>query len=113
MRPLVPFYGALALASLLLVSPVCRADKSSRSKEAKTDEIKIAAPAEPKIEVKQEPDTSAAPRRPNGSLWNTGGNMVEDLKARRVGDLLTIIVQENTTASSSATTKADKSDSAS
>ena len=105
--------ASIALAAILFAGPACLADKSAKkSKDKKVDDVVIITPISPKVEVKQQPDVSSAPQRPNGSLWNTGSNLVEDVKARRVGDLLTIIVQENTTASSAATTKSDKSDSA-
>jgi len=51
---------------------------------------------------------------PTGSLWSDGsGSLYEDFKARRVGDLLTIVVIESTTASTSADTAVKKSESAS
>lgn len=56
---------------------------------------------------------SAAPR-PNGSLWNPRARgWAEDVKASRVGDTITIVVQETTTATSTAATKGSRSDSAS
>ncbi len=52
--------------------------------------------------------------QPTGSLWNDkSGSLFEDFKARRVGDLLTIVVIENTTASARANTAVQKSESAS
>jgi flagellar L-ring protein precursor FlgH len=51
---------------------------------------------------------------PTGSLWNDkSGSLFEDFKARRVGDLLTIVVAESTTASARANTAVQKSESAS
>jgi flagellar L-ring protein FlgH len=69
--------------------------------------------AEPKTENRQGAET-ASDRRPTGSLWSGGArSIVEDLRARQVGDLLTIVVQESATASSTATTKSSRADSAS
>jgi flagellar L-ring protein precursor FlgH len=51
---------------------------------------------------------------PPGSLWSEqSGSLFEDFKARRVGDLLTIVVTESTTASANADTAVKKSESAS
>ncbi len=49
-----------------------------------------------------------------GSLWSEkSGSLFEDFKARRVGDLVTIVVAESTTASARANTAVQKSESAS
>ncbi len=49
-----------------------------------------------------------------GSLWNDrAGSLFDDFKARRVGDLLTIVVNESTTANARANTSVQKSESAS
>jgi flagellar L-ring protein precursor FlgH len=51
--------------------------------------------------------------RPTGSLWNQNStSLVRDVRAHRVGDTLTILVQENATATSTAATKTSRSDSA-
>ncbi len=51
---------------------------------------------------------------PTGSLWTERSeSLFEDFKARQVGDLLTIVVVENTTASARADTSVKKSESAS
>ncbi len=52
--------------------------------------------------------------RPTGSLWSKSSrSWTEDVKAGRVGDTLTILVQETSSASSAASTKTSRSDSAS
>ncbi len=60
--------------------------------------------------------TSSAPAEPpraTGSLWsNSSINITSDFRARRVGDIVTVIVTENTSGSSSATTKASRKDAA-
>jgi flagellar basal body L-ring protein FlgH len=49
-----------------------------------------------------------------GSLWDDrAGSLYDDFKARRVGDLVTIVVVESTTASARANTAVQKSESAS
>jgi flagellar L-ring protein precursor FlgH len=49
-----------------------------------------------------------------GSLWDDrAGSLYDDFKARRVGDLVTIVVVENTTAAARANTAVQKSESAS
>jgi flagellar L-ring protein precursor FlgH len=61
---------------------------------------------DPQQETPLEPST--------GSLWSeSSGSLFEDFKARRVGDLLTIVVVESTSASTSADTAVKKSESAS
>ncbi len=48
----------------------------------------------------------------NGSLWQTSSNsLIDDLKARRVGDTLTVVVSEQTSASKAATTGTGRSSS--
>ncbi len=50
---------------------------------------------------------------PTGSLWtSTSRGISEDTRARKVGDTVTIIVSETTTATSSAATKTSRADSA-
>jgi flagellar L-ring protein precursor FlgH len=51
--------------------------------------------------------------RSNGSLWGRNSrSLTADIKAHQVGDTVTIIVQETATATSSATTKTSRTDSA-
>jgi flagellar L-ring protein precursor FlgH len=50
------------------------------------------------------------PEPSNGSLWRDNASFFEDRKARRVNDLVTIVISESTSASKKATTSA-KSDS--
>lgn len=56
------------------------------------------------------PTTTVPPAPSNGAIYQTGREMAwfEDLKARRVGDLLTVVLEETTTASKSAKTTVDK-----
>lgn len=52
--------------------------------------------------------------RPTGSLWsNSSRAWTEDVKAHAVGDTLTVLVQETASASSAASTKTSRDDSAS
>ncbi len=49
---------------------------------------------------------------PNGSLWSASSlNIAADCRAHKVGDPITIMVQESSTASSTASTKTSKSES--
>jgi flagellar L-ring protein precursor FlgH len=51
------------------------------------------------------------PARPNGSLFSEAtASLTSDFRARKVGDTLTILVQESATASSSADTKTSRND---
>jgi flagellar L-ring protein precursor FlgH len=51
--------------------------------------------------------------RPNGSLWTSASRgLCEDTRAHKVGDTVTIVVAESTTATSSAATKTSRADSA-
>lgn len=66
-------------------------------------------------ETRSAPQPTPEPLAPvPGSLWSEqSGSLFDDFKARRVGDLLTIIVSESTTASARADTAVSKSESAS
>jgi flagellar L-ring protein precursor FlgH len=44
------------------------------------------------------------PLSPDGSLWKDSASLYEDRKARRVNDLLTILIAENVTATNTAST---------
>ncbi|NTV14064.1 MAG: flagellar basal body L-ring protein FlgH [Desulfobulbaceae bacterium] len=64
-------------------------------------QVRVALPPEPPV---------AAP----GSLWNSGSDgMVADLKARRRGDVLTVAIYEQASASKEATTSTGRDSSAS
>ncbi|HOV85489.1 MAG TPA: flagellar basal body L-ring protein FlgH [Syntrophobacteraceae bacterium] len=57
------------------------------------------------------PTPGDAPEAPTGSLWAAGGSgsLFQDLKARKVGDIVTITVSEEAKGSKEATTKALRS----
>ncbi len=56
-----------------------------------------------------EPGPQPASLAPTGSLWNNGsGSLFADLKATRVGDVITITVSEQSQASKAATTTATR-----
>ncbi len=78
------------LVSMLWVLAACNSDRSVHSK--------VAVPPYP-------------PPKTPGSLWveeNGRSYLYEDLRAMRVGDLLTILIQENYTGSKSAQTDAER-----
>jgi len=54
----------------------------------------------PKYLANKEPEPTVS----DGSLWRDAASLYEDRKARRVNDLLTILIVENTTASNAAST---------
>ena len=58
----------------------------------------------PKYYASKEPEPTIS----NGSLWNDAASLYEDKKARRVNDLITILITENTTASNTASTDATR-----
>ena len=62
------------------------------------------APMPPKYVDTKERETYAS----EGSLWMSRASLYEDRKARRVNDLLTILITEKSTASKKATTNASK-----
>lgn len=100
--------AAVALSWPAWASFADDAKKSTGKSETAKSEPAITV----KPETRQEQPTTTE-RRPNGSLWNSGARSIaEDFRARQVGDLLTIVVQESATASSTAATKSDRSDSA-
>lgn len=62
-----------------------------------------------------QPPAAAPQAATNGAVYQAGHNLVlfEDVKARRVGDTLTVLLRERTDASKSASSEADKNSSAS
>ncbi len=62
------------------------------------------APMPPKYVEVKEKETSA-----EGSLWSDRASLYEDQRARRVNDIVTIVVAENTNASKKATTNTKRS----
>ncbi|MBI4715947.1 MAG: flagellar basal body L-ring protein FlgH [Nitrospirae bacterium] len=58
------------------------------------------------------PSVKTAPERGTGSLWpgddDGGGLFFEDLKARRVGDIVTVRIVENSRGAKNASTKTEK-----
>ncbi|GER94489.1 flagellar basal body L-ring protein FlgH [Dissulfurispira thermophila] len=78
---------------------------SSGLKEAR--EIKEAPMPQRYIETKQKEMYSS-----EGSLWKDGASLFEDRKAKRVNDLVTILVSEKSAASKKATTSANRDSSA-
>ncbi|TYP00185.1 flagellar L-ring protein precursor FlgH [Geothermobacter ehrlichii] len=58
------------------------------------------------------PPSPPPPDRPAGSIWaDRGGDLFTDLKARRVGDIVTVAIYERASASKEATTETDRSSS--
>jgi len=58
--------------------------------------------------------TPAEQRKPTGSIWaDRGSDLFTDLKARRVGDILTVAIFEKASASKEATTATDRTSTAS
>ncbi len=86
--------------------------------------ISCATTSEPLLAPQAPPMTGAAPfveapapvtvaeakqQLPSGSLWNQSNqSLFQDIKARRIGDILTITVSEESTASKEATTQANR-----
>lgn len=66
----------------------------------------------PSAQSEPTPAVAQPAPRPTGSLWSAkGGSLFTDSRARQAGDVLTIVVQENASASSSAGTKTSRDDS--
>ena len=64
----------------------------------------------PITEPLEEPVAANPKPQSPGTLWNGDeGNWLSDVKARRVGDIVTIIIKEKATASKEATTATDRS----
>ena len=66
------------------------------------------------LPVPAEPEAMNA-HVPNGAIWQPGTNvsLFEDSRAHRVGDLITVLIQENANATKSTNTTVNKSDSVS
>ena len=67
------------------------------------------APMPPKYYATRESETVS----PDGSLWKDAASLYEDRKARRVNDLLTILIAENVSATNTASTNDSRDSSAS
>ena len=88
-------YWLLLFLVVCLLPRVATAQQQPTSSPGEAD----AAPAAPALE------------RPTGSLWSRSARpLVADRKAAKVGDVLTIIVQETASAASSAATKTSRAD---
>ena len=75
---------------------------------APTHTVEVAPVTEPL----EEPVSGDAKPQSPGTLWNGDeGNWLADIKARRVGDIVTVIIAEEATASKEATTDTDRSSS--
>lgn len=75
---------------------------------APTHNIEVAPVTEP---LEEPVGGDAKPQSP-GTLWNGDeGNWLSDIKARRVGDIVTVIIAEEASASKEATTDTDRSSS--
>ena len=57
-----------------------------------------------------EPPAAPAGRDTNGAIWSSAGGLAlfEDVRARRVGDVLTVLLEERTAATKSASTNASR-----
>jgi flagellar L-ring protein precursor FlgH len=87
--------------SILVVSLIgCSGLKDAREIKAGTMPVKYIASKESETTVSE------------GSLWRDTASFYEDRKARRVNDLLTILIIENATASNTASTDANRSSTA-
>ena len=64
------------------------------------------------LPIPAEPESLAA-HAPNGSIWQAGTNvsLFSDNRANRVGDLITVLIQENSSASNNTNTAINSSDS--
>ncbi|MCF6289670.1 MAG: flagellar basal body L-ring protein FlgH [Desulfobacterales bacterium] len=72
----------------------------------------IQPPAPPPVEMAAGP--AVRPASAPGSLWNSGSaGIFADLKARRIGDILTVAIYEKASASKEATTSTGRDSSAS
>ena len=90
-----------AACCILFVSLLgCSGLKDAREIKAGTMPVKYIANKE------TEPSVS------DGSLWRDTASLYEDRKARRVNDLLTILITENATATNTASTDANRSSTA-
>lgn len=63
------------------------------------------------LPIPAEPESMNA-HTPNGAIWQPGTNvsLFEDSRAHRVGDLITVLIQENANATKSTNTTVNKSD---
>lgn len=96
-------FGAAAMILLLVCGCASmQAEKAPKSPLAPPTLMSSPQPLPPA----GSPPASLAP---TGSLWNSGDNsLFSDIKAHRVGDLVTITVSENSSGTNAATTTANK-----
>jgi Flagellar basal body L-ring protein len=94
-------YTARMAMVLLLAATLVTAGCGSTSQEVS-----------PVTEPLEEPVVDDARPQSPGTLWNGDeGNWLADVKARRVGDIVTVIIEEEAKASKEATTDTDRSSS--
>ncbi|MCE5244226.1 MAG: flagellar basal body L-ring protein FlgH [Syntrophobacteraceae bacterium] len=93
-----------AAAGLLLTA--CVTTATEQPKVAESMKATAPIPLTPLPQAGPPPVTSA----PTGSLWgqSSNGSLFQDLRARKVGDVVTITVSESAKASSAATTTTNK-----
>ncbi len=97
---MMKIFGWIISAALLMFAVGCAGHTQSQITE------EVFAPQQVEI-VPERPTT-------NGSLWTeSGGALFNDLKARRVGDILTVAIFERASASKEASTSTGRSSSAS
>jgi flagellar L-ring protein precursor FlgH len=87
---------------------------SAGPKPAKKDQPKPTSPLDKYIQEASQPMESNAQVPANGSLWSPAArfsDLASDLRARRVDDIVTIVVQENASATSSGATKSSRTSS--
>lgn len=93
-------YRRLLAAALAMLLGACATPQQHLSSEAFKP---LPIPAQPE---------AMNAHAPNGAIWQPGTNvsLFEDSRAHRVGDLITVLIQENANATKSTNTTVNKSD---
>jgi len=108
MKPKPDSFLAISLIIALLIM-LCNCTSSSKSVQQTTH----VAPSTEQVATAPT-DIAVAPEVHDGSLWSDNGlfnDMFQDVKARKVGDIVTIKIEESSRATNKANTKAGRTSS--
>ncbi|MGC9964846.1 MAG: flagellar basal body L-ring protein FlgH [Syntrophobacteraceae bacterium] len=98
----------ISAAMLVLVLPGCAGVKSNKDQAASMSPPKQLSG--PKLLPMPEAGPQPATLASSGSLWSSSsGSLYADIRAAKIGDILTITISENSSASKAAATTAERS----
>jgi flagellar L-ring protein precursor FlgH len=99
---------------IVILISLCAAASLSAQKQTKKEQPKQVSALDKYIQEASQPATANSQIPANGSLWSPSArfsDLASDLRARRVDDIVTIVVQESASAASTGTTKTSRTSS--